>query len=106
MPQRLWSLCHAFCSGPVYTLPAHFGGITPLAPGFAQARISPRLGDLENLHAAVPTLHGVIDVRCDRSAMSLRLPPGIEVHVTPPGGEQMIIEPQQSDSTHDFKVPS
>lgn len=64
MPQRLWSLSHAFCAGPAYALPAYFGGIRPLKPGFESVIIRPKLADLSWLKATVPTPRGQIQVRC------------------------------------------
>jgi hypothetical protein len=66
-PQRLWSLTHAFCAGPVYSLPAHFGGIRPLEPGFSHAEIAPKLVDLHWIKASVTTPRGEIDVTATRA---------------------------------------
>ena len=64
IPPRLWSLCHGFCSGPVYLLPAQVGGIRALAPGCARVEVAPRPGELDWVRATVPTPRGTVRVTC------------------------------------------
>lgn len=66
-PQRLWSLCHAFCAGAVYSLPAQFAGIRALAPGFSHVQIAPKLADLHWIRTSVPTPRGDVSVMAMRS---------------------------------------
>ncbi len=54
--------CHGWSSTPTRDLVWYTLGITPAEPGFARARIAPRLGDLEWARGAAPTPHGLITV--------------------------------------------
>ena len=75
LPQRLWSLCHEFCSGPVYSLPAHFAGIRAMQPGFGRVEIAPHLMDIGWIDCSVPTPKGSIRVLAmqsnDRRALEM-----------------------------------
>jgi len=64
IPQRLWSLSHAFCAGPLYSLPARFGGVRAIEPGFRRVLVSPRLAGLDWLMTTVPTPRGDVSVTC------------------------------------------
>lgn len=54
--------CHGWSSTPTRDLIVHTLGITPAAPGYAQVRVEPNLGDLEWARATVPTPHGSVTV--------------------------------------------
>ena len=82
LPQRLWSLCHAFCAGPVYSLPAHVAGIKAKAPGFQTVEIAPRLGELHWVRSAVPTPRGVVRIVCTKGRQTRCL----DVDLTIPAG--------------------
>jgi hypothetical protein len=76
------SLCHGWASGPTAWLSEHVLGISPAAPGFAQVRIRPHLGDLAWAEGAFPTPHGDIRVRHERRAdgaiaSEIALPAGV-----------------------------
>ncbi|MFO7945940.1 MAG: alpha-L-rhamnosidase N-terminal domain-containing protein [Armatimonadota bacterium] len=73
MPERLWSLCHPFCAGPVYGLPAHVLGVQPAEPGFTLTRIAPEPGDLRWARGAVPTPSGTVEVNWQRGDDGMRL---------------------------------
>jgi len=62
LPDRLWSLCHEFCAGPVYSLPAHLLGVQPLESGFVQTRIAPQPADLRWARGTIPTPLGPVEV--------------------------------------------
>jgi alpha-L-rhamnosidase len=77
------SLCHGWAGGPTAFLSHRVLGIQPAAPGFAQVRIHPDLGDLEWAEGTYPTPHGLIQVRHERQAdgtihSKVTLPPGVE----------------------------
>ena len=57
---------HAHARLIVHTL-----GIAPAEPGFTRARVTPALGDLEWAEATVPTPHGPLHVRADRSGVAV-----------------------------------
>ncbi|SCG46814.1 alpha-L-rhamnosidase [Micromonospora echinaurantiaca] len=56
------SHCHGWSATPSRDLPLYTLGVSPDLPGFARARIAPRLGDLAWARGAVPTPHGLIEV--------------------------------------------
>ena len=91
MPERLWSLCHEFCAGPVYSLPANIGGIKPLEPGFQRVRVAPNLVDLDWVRTTVPTPNGNLTLICHQVRsnrqlldMTLTLPPGTSAEILVP----------------------
>ncbi|MBS2548129.1 alpha-L-rhamnosidase N-terminal domain-containing protein [Catenulispora sp. NL8] len=59
------SACHGWSATPSRDLLVYVLGITPAEPGYARVRIAPRLGDLEWARGAVPTPHGLLEVRVD-----------------------------------------
>jgi hypothetical protein len=90
MPDRLWSLCHEFCAGPVHSLPLHILGVEPLEPGFRRARLAPVLGDLQWARGRIPTPMGPVEVswRLADQGQQLLLeftqPAGMEIEVEVP----------------------
>ncbi len=62
LPDRMWSLCHGFCAGPVHSLPAHVLGVQPIEAGFARTRIAPQPADLRWARGIVPTPLGPVEV--------------------------------------------
>ncbi len=58
------SLCHAWGASPVYLLGKYFLGVRPLAPGYREYLIEPRLGGLEWMEGKVPAPDGDISVYC------------------------------------------
>ena len=67
----------------IYTL-----GVSPAEPGFARARISPRIGRLEWAKGRVPTPAGPILVEMSGQALEVDSPMPFEVDLegqTPPG---------------------
>jgi alpha-L-rhamnosidase len=67
-PIHGWSAC------PTRDLVAYVLGITPDRPGFARARIEPRPGRLDELAGAVPTRHGMLEVRITGSDAEIHSP--------------------------------
>jgi alpha-L-rhamnosidase len=49
-------------------------GVTPAEPGYASARIAPRLGELEWARGAVPTPHGPIAVQATADEVTIDSP--------------------------------
>ena len=77
------SFCHGWAGGPTAWLSKNVLGVTPVAPGFAQVRIDPQLGNLAWAEGTYPTPKGSIRVRHDRQADGsiksvIGLPEGIE----------------------------
>jgi alpha-L-rhamnosidase len=77
------SLCHGWAAGPTAWLSRYVLGVQPRAPGCAQVRIAPHLGNLKWVEGAYPTPKGPIRVRHDQQAdgsivSKIELPPGIE----------------------------
>jgi alpha-L-rhamnosidase len=83
---RSW--CHAWSALPAYLMSAFVLGVRPLEPGFKRALIAPQLGDLSWAEGQVPTPHGAIAVRVEKTVPSfivqVTLPEGVaaEVRIT------------------------
>ena len=76
------SFCHGWAGGPTAWLSKNVLGVTPVAPGFAQVRISPNLGHLAWAEGTYPTPKGTIHVRHDKQADGsiksvIKLPDGV-----------------------------
>jgi alpha-L-rhamnosidase len=54
---------HGWSSTPTRDLVAYVLGVTPAEPGYARVRVAPRLGPLGEAAGAVPTPHGLVEVR-------------------------------------------
>ena len=54
---------HGWSSTPTRDLVTYVLGITPDEPGFSRVRVAPRPGRLRELAGAVPTPHGLVEVR-------------------------------------------
>lgn len=83
------SLCHGWSSGPTSWLTERVLGVRPTGGGYQTAEIAPDLGDLRWAEGDVPTPHGPIHVRAEKSGNSLAvrvtLPPGVDAQVILPG---------------------
>ncbi len=81
MPEPTRSDCHAWSAHPDYDLLTTVAGLRPAAPGFARVKITPHLGPLTHLRAAMPTPHGLIRVEYQRRgnqlAAQITLPAGV-----------------------------
>jgi hypothetical protein len=76
------SFCHGWAGGPTAWLSRNVLGITPVAPGCAQVKITPHLGRLAWAEGTYPTPKGPIRVRHDKQPdgsikTSVKLPEGI-----------------------------
>jgi len=76
------SFCHGWAGGPTAWLSRNVLGVTPVAPGCAQVRITPHLGRLAWAEGTYPTPKGPIHVRHDKQPdgtvkTTLNLPEGI-----------------------------
>lgn len=60
------SLCHGWAGGPAAFLTEKVLGIRPAAPGFAQVRIEPCLGNLSRVEGVQPTPFGDIELSVRR----------------------------------------
>lgn len=65
------SLAHAWGAAPIYLLGKYVLGVRPTKPGYAEYRVEPRLGDLDWAEGKVPTPHGEISVRAERSRIAV-----------------------------------
>jgi len=77
------SFCHGWAGGPTAWLSKNVLGVTPVAAGCAQVKITPNLGRLAWAEGTFPTPKGPIHVRHDKQAdgsikSSITLPFGIE----------------------------
>lgn len=59
------SHCHAWSASPAYFLGAYVLGLRPIEPGFASALLSPRFDSLSWLEGAVPTPHGLVELKAE-----------------------------------------
>lgn len=84
------SLAHGFSATPVFQLSRNVLGVSPAAPGFAEARIAPDLGDLHFARGVCPTLLGDIAVELTRAGdavdVAVTLPPAMRATLAPPPG--------------------
>jgi hypothetical protein len=91
---RSW--CHAWSALPAYLLSAFVLGVRPSEPGYATALIAPQLGDLAWAEGKVPTAHGPIAVRAERSergvSVEVALPPDVAGEVRLRGGATLRVE--------------
>ena len=62
LPDKLWSLCHAWSAGPGYLLPTYVLGAAPAEPGWRSVTFNPGLADLDFAEGAIPTPMGAIEV--------------------------------------------
>lgn len=65
------SHCHAWGSGPAYTLPSSILGIVPVEPGFKKIKIQPSCGDLSWCGGSIPTKYGVIRAKWTKTTEGL-----------------------------------
>ena len=65
---------HGWSSTPTKDLVFYTLGVTPAQPGYTQARIAPRLGDLEWAEGKVPTPYGLISVRATPETITIDSP--------------------------------
>ena len=70
-PEPARSDCHAWSAHPNFDLLATVAGIEPSAPAFARVEISPHLGGLKHLKAALPHPLGEIQVSYERRGQEL-----------------------------------
>jgi alpha-L-rhamnosidase len=72
---------HGWSSTPTRDLVWYVLGITPAEPGYRRVRVAPRLGRLRLCAGAVPTPHGLIDVRVSGAEAEIDSPvPIVVVH--------------------------
>jgi hypothetical protein len=65
---------HGWSCTPVKDLVFYTLGVTPAEPGYAKARIAPRLGPLQRAEGTVPTPHGLIHVRATKDSVTVDSP--------------------------------
>lgn len=72
------SLCHAWAgAAPVMLLSRGVLGVEPLEPGFALCRVTPSTAGIASGYGAVPTPHGLIEVKWSKGKGSVTLPAGV-----------------------------
>jgi hypothetical protein len=84
------SLCHGFSATPTYQLSRRVLGVAPAAPGFAEIELAPDLADLDHAEGVVPTPHGDVEARLERTrdgfVARYRTPTGVGARAAPPPG--------------------
>ena len=78
-PEPTRSDCHAWSAHPSFDFLATVAGIEPAAPGFSKVAISPHVGPLKKLNAALPHPQGEVVVSYHRTAG------GLTADITLPG---------------------
>ena len=68
------TVCHGWSATPTRDLTTRTLGVTPAVPGFAQARVAPRLGRLEWARGVVPTPAGPLTIAVTRSRIEIDSP--------------------------------
>ena len=95
------SLCHGFSASPTWQLTTRMLGVRPTAPGFARARFSPNLANLDWARGAVPTRHGPIGVDLkkdgDRMIAEVQAPHGVMIDVAAAPGWRVSAGPASFD---------
>jgi alpha-L-rhamnosidase len=72
---------HGWSSTPTRDLVWHVMGVTPAEPGYRRVRVAPRPGRLREAAGAVPTPHGLIEVRISGAEAEIDSPvPLVVVH--------------------------
>lgn len=87
------SACHAWSASPTYHLSEQVGGVRPVAPGFSEVSITPRMFDLAHADVRTPTPRGTIAVTWHRQGkdgirLKLRLPRRITADLRLPDGSE------------------
>ena len=79
------SLCHGWSAGVIPFLVKRILGVCIAEAGYRKVILSPRLGDLEFVSAAVPTPYGLLRIDCQkeggRTRTVVQAPEGIEVSI-------------------------
>jgi alpha-L-rhamnosidase len=81
--REMWDtgdLSHGWIATPLYQMMAVILGVTPLAPGYAEARIAPQPCQLAWVRGEVPTAHGPIKVNWRKA------PDAFHLEITVPTG--------------------
>jgi hypothetical protein len=65
---------HAWSTTPTKDMILYTLGVTPAEPGYAAARVAPRLGSVAWAEAKVPTPHGLISVRATAEGVTVDSP--------------------------------
>jgi hypothetical protein len=65
---------HGWSCTPTRDMIFYTLGVTPAEPGYAKARIAPRLGELAWARGSVPTPHGLLTVEVTRAAVTFDSP--------------------------------
>jgi hypothetical protein len=73
--------CHGWSATPTRDLLLYTLGISPAQPGYARARVAPRLGFLEWARGAVPTPRGLLSVDVDRERIVVDSPVPFDLDV-------------------------
>ena len=75
---------HGWSCTPTKDMIFYTLGVTPAEPGYAAARIAPRLGSLAWAEGKVPTPHGLISVRAEPGMVSVDSPVPMVVDLPAP----------------------
>jgi alpha-L-rhamnosidase len=99
-PEPTRSDSHAWSSHPNFDLLAIVAGIRPKAAGFESIIIEPHLGSLAQVHAAMPSPKGRVEVQYRREANGVRaeitLPAGISGELVWKGHQTVVREGKQT----------
>ena len=85
---------HGWSATPTKDMIFYTLGVTPAEPGYAVARIAPRLGSLAWAEGTVPTPHGLVSVRAEPDRVVVDSPvvvdlPGREPQALPAGRHEV-----------------
>lgn len=73
------SLCHGWASAPAFLLPMAILGVEPLADGWREVRVRPRLGELDWVAAVIPTPLGDLTIEANADGVRIDAPDGMTV---------------------------
>ncbi|MFT4541293.1 MAG: alpha-L-rhamnosidase [Planctomycetota bacterium] len=77
---------HAWGGSPLHLLPEFVAGVMPILAGYERFRIRPKLGALDSVRAAIPTVAGEIRVHIERSSRRL------DIALESPQGTRAVLE--------------
>ncbi|GAF73686.1 unnamed protein product, partial [marine sediment metagenome] len=80
LPDKMWSLCHAWSAGPGFLLPTYVLGVAPAEPAWKTVSFRPALAGLDYAEGTIPTPLGAIEVKLRNGRKPrIKLPKGMAI---------------------------
>ena len=100
-PNQDWN--HIAGAAPGNAIPFGLMGITPLEPGFSHIEIRPQPGNLKWAEMKLPTIRGDIEMRIDRSSLSVTIPANMTADIWLPNACGSMTRTTVGSGRHFFK---